>query len=121
VLRRALLRVSGLSWSYPCYAHEGQLRHRHHEDQTEQALCLTVLTNAIVAWTTEYLGLAADQLQADSRQIDNQVLALISPAHNENIDFYGTFSFEVDQELAQLPGGYRPLRQPRQEDLNARS
>ena len=41
-----------------CYAHEGKVRHRHHEDQTEQALCLTVVTNAIVAWTTEYLGLA---------------------------------------------------------------
>ena len=24
-----------------CYAHEGKILHRHHEDQTEQALCLT--------------------------------------------------------------------------------
>jgi hypothetical protein len=44
-----------------CYAHEGKVRHRDHQDQTEQALCLTVVTNAIVAWTTEYLALAVDE------------------------------------------------------------
>jgi len=30
-----------------------------------------------------------------------------------NIGFYGTFSFEVASELAQLVDGYRPLRPPR--------
>jgi TnpA family transposase len=95
-----------------CYAHEGAVRHRHHEDQSEQALCLTVVTNAIVAWTTEYLDLAVAQLRAEGRQVDHELLAHISPGHNENIGFYGTFSFEVDRELAQLAGGYRPLRQP---------
>lgn len=95
-----------------CYAHEGAVRHRHHEDQTEQALCLTVVTNAIVAWTTEYLALAVDQLRAGGgHRVDDEVLALVSPAHNENVGFYGTFSFEVDRELAALEGGYRPLRQ----------
>ncbi len=93
-----------------CYAHEGKLRHRHHENQTEQALCLTVMTNAIVAWTTEYVGLAVADLRAAGRRIDDDVLAHISPAHNENIGFYGTFTFEIDEELAQLVAGYRPLR-----------
>jgi len=94
-----------------CYSHEGHVRHRHHEDQSEQALCLTVVTNAIVAWTTEYLNLAVGQLRAVGRHVDDQLLVHISPGHNENIGFYGTFSFEVDTELAQLVDGYRPLRQ----------
>jgi hypothetical protein len=36
----------------------------------------------------------------------------VSPAHNENVGFYGTFSFEVEhtRELAQLVADYRPLR-----------
>lgn len=68
------------------------------------------MTNAIVAWTTEYLALAVGQLRAGGHQVDDEVLALVSPAHNENISFYGTFSFEVDRELAALAGGYRPLR-----------
>jgi hypothetical protein len=36
-------------------------------------------------------------------------LALISPAHHENVGFYRTFSFDVDLELAQLAAGCRPL------------
>jgi TnpA family transposase len=92
------------------YAHEGKVRHRHHEDQTEQALCLTVVTNAIVAWTTEYLALAVAERRAGSDHVDDEVLARVSPAHNENVGFYGTFSFEVERELAQLVAGYRPLR-----------
>jgi TnpA family transposase len=71
-----------------CYAHEGAVRHRHHEDQTTQALCLTVVANAIVAWTTEYLGLSVAELRASGRRVDDDVLALISPAHNENVGFY---------------------------------
>ncbi len=67
--------------------------HRQHEDQSEQALCLSVVTNAIVAWTTEYLGLAVAELRSGGRRIDDEVLAHVSPAHNENIGFYGTFSF----------------------------
>lgn len=84
-----------------CYAHEGKLRHRHHEDQSEQALCLTLVTNAIVAWTTEYLGRATEELRAGGRHVEEEVMAHVSPAHTENIGFYGTFSFEVDAELAQ--------------------
>ncbi|MFD4458900.1 Tn3 family transposase [Nocardia sp. NPDC058480] len=39
------------------YAHEGMIRARHLEDQTE----LTLATNAVVAWTTEYYGLAVER------------------------------------------------------------
>jgi hypothetical protein len=32
--------------------------------------------------------------------VDEGLLALTSPAHNENVGFYGTSSFDVDRELA---------------------
>ncbi|MGI5170558.1 Tn3 family transposase [Spirillospora sp. CA-253888] len=73
------------------YAHEGAVRARHLEQQTEQAWCLTLVTNAVVTWTAEYYGLAVATMRAAGRRIDDQVLARISPAHSENI-------------------GYRPLR-----------
>ena len=44
-------------------AHEGAVRARHREQQTEQAWCLTLVTNAVVAWTTEYDGLAVDSMR----------------------------------------------------------
>ncbi len=64
-----------------------------------------------MAWTTEYYGLAVDSMRAAGRLIDDDVLAHISPAHSENINFFGAIDVDIDAELAQLaPTGYRPLR-----------
>ena len=39
------------------------------------------------------------------------MLAHISPAHSENINFFGAIEVDIDAELAQLgPTGHRPLR-----------
>ncbi|ETD30843.1 transposase [Williamsia sp. D3] len=93
------------------YAHEGTVRARHLEGQTEQAWCLTLATNAVIAWTTEYYGLAVEQMRRGGRRIDDEVLAHLSPAHSENINFFGAIEVDIDAELAQLgPTGYRPLR-----------
>ncbi|MBF6241470.1 Tn3 family transposase [Nocardia otitidiscaviarum] len=93
------------------YAHEGMIRARQLEDQTEQAWCLTLATNAVIAWTTEYYGLAVEQMRRSGRRIDDDVLAHISPAHSENINFFGAIEVDIDAELAALgPTGYRPLR-----------
>jgi TnpA family transposase len=92
------------------YAGEGALRRRYHEQQTEQMWCLTLATNAVVTWTTEYHGLAVTAMRHAGRDIDDAVLAHIWPTH-ENVHFYGTHSVDVDGELAKLDAdGYRPLR-----------
>ncbi|MEU1371385.1 hypothetical protein ABZ454_35375 [Streptomyces sp. NPDC005803] len=56
------------------------------------------------------------QMRAEGRAVDDELLAPISPAHSENVNFFGTINVEVDTELATLdPAGYRPLR-PRRPD-----
>jgi len=45
--------------------------------------------------------------QAGSR-IDDEVLARISPAHSENINFFGAIEVDIEGELG--PTGYWPLR-----------
>ncbi|MDT0468945.1 Tn3 family transposase [Streptomyces gibsoniae] len=93
------------------YAHGGTVRARHLEQQTEQAWCLTLVTNSVVTWTTEYYGLAVESMRQSGRRIDDEVLAHISPAHSENINFFGSIDVDIEGELAQLgPTGYRPLR-----------
>ncbi|KAF0846838.1 Tn3 family transposase [Nocardia caishijiensis] len=93
------------------YAHEGMIRARQLADQTEQAWCLTLATNAVIAWTTEYYGLAVEQMRRSGQRIDDEVLAHISPAHSANINFFGAIEVDIEGELAQLgPTGYRPLR-----------
>jgi hypothetical protein len=92
-------------------AHEGTLRRRHHTAQAEQMWCLTLATNAIVCWMTEYHGLAVTTLRETGRRIDDEVLAHIWPNHHENVHFYGTHSVDIAAELATLDtNGYRPLR-----------
>ncbi|MGQ0773185.1 MAG: hypothetical protein ACT4NY_02000 [Pseudonocardiales bacterium] len=64
----------------------------------------------ILAWTAEWY-VREDTLRAAGRQVDDEVLAHISPAHSENINFFGAIEVDIDAELAQLgPTGYRPLR-----------
>ena len=95
------------------YAHEGAVRRRHLQAQTEQAWCLTIATNAITTWTAEYLGMAVGQLRGRGRRVDEELLAHISPAHSDNIGLFGIITVDVDHELAQLgPTGHRPLREP---------
>ena len=90
---------------------QGTIGKAHAGQQTEQARCLTLLTNAVVTWTTEYYQLAVEQLRAGGREVPDEVLAHISPAHNENVNFFGVINVEVEAELAKLnASGRRPLR-----------
>ena len=41
----------------------------------------------------------------------DEILAHISPAHSENINYFGIITVDVEAELAKLnPAGWRPLR-----------
>ena len=93
-----------------CCAHEGAIRRRRLEQQTEQAWCLTLVTNAVATWTTEYYGLAVTEMRAQGRQVENEILAHI--AHSEKVNFFGSIAVDIEHELAKLdPSGYRPLRE----------
>ena len=92
------------------FAHQGHVRRRHLDDQIAQALCLTLITNAVVLWTTTYLGDALDALRANGCPITEEALSHLSPAQHDHINFYGTYDFDVDAELRRQ--GRRPLRPP---------
>lgn len=64
-----------------------------------------------MAWTTEYYDLAVEPMRGAGRRVDGEVLAHISPAHSENINFFGAIDVDIEGEPAQLgPTGHRPLR-----------
>ncbi len=90
------------------FAHQGQVRRRHLDDQVDQALCLTLVTNAAVLWTTTYLGHALDALRDDGVEVTDDFAAHLTPAQHDHINFYGTYSFDIDAELGRE--GHRPLR-----------
>lgn len=93
------------------YAREGKVTRRQPEQQNEQAWCLIAVTNAVVCWHTEYMGLAVGELRAAGREVDAEVLAHISPARSSAVNYYGSITVDYDHELAQLDEkGHRPLR-----------
>ena len=93
------------------YAQQGTIGKPLLADQTEQAWCLTVLTNSVITWVTEYYQLAVQDLRAQGRAVPDELLVHISPAHSENINFFGVITVDVEAELAKLDGaGWRPLR-----------
>jgi Tn3 transposase DDE domain len=93
------------------YAQQGTIGKPLLADHTEQAWCLTVLTNSVITWVTEYYQLAVQELRATGRDVPDELLAHISPAHSDNINFFGVITVDVEAELAKLDqAGWRPLR-----------
>lgn len=92
------------------FAHQGHVRRRHLDDQIGQALCLTLVTNAAVLWTTTYLADALNALRAESFPVTDEATAHLTPAQHDHINFYGTYDFDIDAELRRE--GRRPLRVP---------
>jgi hypothetical protein len=92
------------------FAHQSHVQRRHLDDQIDQALCLTLVTNACVLWTTTYLGDTIDALRADGIKVTDEIAAHLTPAQHDHINFYGTYSFDIDAELRR--DGRRPLRIP---------
>src|SRR5260370_2526 len=93
------------------YARQGTIGKPHLADQTEQAWCLTVLTNSVITWTTEYYQLAVWQLRGQGRDVPDEILAHISPAHSEHINFFGVITVDVAAGPAKLdPARCRTLR-----------
>lgn len=90
------------------YADEGYVRHRTPEQQAEQALCLAIVVNAIIAWNTVYTQDALDQLSALGELITTSEIEHISPFARKHIHLHGHYPFN----LAARPDGCRPLRTP---------
>jgi TnpA family transposase len=90
------------------FAHSGTMRYRHHHDQTAQARCLTLVTNACVLSTTDYIQDALDAEHAAGHDVSDEAIARISPGHFAAINPYGTHPIDVAAVLSR--GQRRPLR-----------
>lgn len=90
------------------YANEGHIRQRAPEQQGEQALCLSVVVNAIIAWNTVYTQRVLDDLRARGQLITTSEIEHISPLAHQHIHLYGHYPFDVTPRSE----GHRPLRTP---------
>ncbi len=84
------------------------IHRRDTNDQDLQGECLTLLTNAIIAWNTVYITAAIDHLTANGHHISDQHLRRLSPASHEHVNVYGRYDFHNIDPPAE--GQLRPLR-----------
>lgn len=92
------------------YANEGKIRAGYMEEQVNQANCLVLVTNAVVAWNTTYMAHVIAHLRTEGHQVADADIARLSPARYEHINVYGKYTFDVDTWLNQAT--VRSLRTP---------
>jgi Tn3 transposase DDE domain len=93
-------------WSF--VADKGVIRRKQYEAQTNQAMCLNIVTNAVIIWNTVYMQAALDQLRGQGYPVQEEDLAHLSPARFEHINPYGKYYFPIAQ--ARSCQGLRSLR-----------
>jgi TnpA family transposase len=91
-------------------ANKGQLRRKSPGDLTHQALCLNLVTNAVICWNTVYIAAVVEQLRREGYPVQEQDLAHVWPTRYAHINVYGKYHFNVEEVWAWH--GLRPLRQP---------
>ena len=62
-----------------CFGKEGALRGREFGDQLHTFSCLSVLHNAVVAWNMMHIEPVVEQLRAEGRRCDDELLSLTTP------------------------------------------
>jgi len=92
------------------FGDEGKIRKKQLEEQTNQASCLTLVTNAIITWNTVYMACAIDQLRAEGYEISDEDITHLSPARRKHINRYGKYQFNISDVLNRKQ--LRPLRNP---------
>ena len=90
------------------FAHQGQIRKRHQDDLSDQSGCLTLVTNAVVAWNTVYISKVLEELRLEGCPVLDDDVAHLSPARYEHINPYGKYFFDIAGNAARQ--GLRPLR-----------
>lgn len=90
------------------FAHQGQVRRSQLEDQANQASCLNLVTNAVIAWNTVYMAAVIDRLKAKGQHITSEDLVHLSPARYDHINPYGHYQFRVNRWAGEKP--LRPIK-----------
>ena len=90
------------------FAYQGFIRHRQDENLANQSACLTLVTNAVVAWNTVYMQEGIKQLSGEGTKLNEADFVHLSPARFEHINPYGRYEFDVAKTFSRQE--LRPLR-----------
>ncbi len=92
------------------FANDGNIRKHQPEEQTDQALCLSLLVDAFILWNTVHYQGTLDDLRIEGYPVNDEDLAHLSPTRYAHVNPYGRYRFDLeagqnDKEL-RLPGTF---------------
>ena len=87
------------------FANERHVRKRQPEEQTEQALCLNLLTDAVILWNTVRYGEILDGLRAEGYPVNDEDLAHLSPTRYGHVNPYGRYRYDLGPEPGDAASG----------------
>ena len=96
--------------SFLFFAGEGKIKKRDPEDQGDQALCLNLLTDAVITWNTVYYQKVLDELTREGYPLRDEDVAHLWPTRYAHVNPYGKYTIDVESELTEAGDGLRPLR-----------
>jgi hypothetical protein len=77
------------------YAHQGSITKAYLADQTIQAWCLTVPTNAVITWTTEYYQLAVQHPRPAAGTCPTRSSPTSARPAPRSVNFFGVISVDM--------------------------
>lgn len=72
-------------------------RGRRRDEMVAISGSLTLLTNLVIAWNTQRMQATVNDWRHKGRQVDDEWLRRMGPAHFAHVNFRGTLSFPVDR------------------------
>ncbi|AYQ43550.1 Tn3 family transposase [Burkholderia lata] len=72
-------------------------RGRRRDEMVAISGSLTLLTNLVIAWNTQRMQATVDGWRRKGRQVDDEWVRRMGPAHFAHVNFRGTLSFPVDR------------------------
>lgn len=78
------------------FANEGNVRKHQPEGQTEQALCLNLLADAVIAWNTVQYEKILTEMRLEGYPLNEQDLVHLSPTRYGHINPYGRYHFDLE-------------------------
>ncbi|MCA9610883.1 MAG: Tn3 family transposase, partial [Myxococcales bacterium] len=90
------------------FGRRGRLTRKDAEGLLNQAACLNLVSNAVVAWNTVYLDRVVQALRAEGVRVRDEDVARRSPARHQHVHVLGKHRFDDVPD----PGRLRQLRGP---------
>jgi TnpA family transposase len=91
------------------FANEGKIQKRHDDDMANQASCLSLVANIVMAWNAVYMWEAVTKLREEGFEVRDDDIGQLWPTRYKHINPYGKMDFDVEG-IHKMRNKLRPLR-----------